>query len=220
MAAQGLADFLPGLADFCRFFCQIKQQPEGPLTEDPSTQESHHDNGRVFFTTEAIFKIKHFRRGAHSNGGNTFLLTVGVSWLELCYLQLELFAYSGKVHLIRTKRCKQRSSTVNKKLQQTKVEKLPPRDVYGVLSALQLAAFDKAQDLELNWNRKLELPEPSFQELKQNRNPINKETHQQAFHGIMSALSRDCPRIFLTLPGNFASVFPCFPKKDATHKQI
>ena len=26
----------------------IKQQPEGPLTEDPSTQESHPDHGRVF----------------------------------------------------------------------------------------------------------------------------------------------------------------------------
>ena len=25
----------------------IKQQPEGPLTEDPSAQESHHNNGRV-----------------------------------------------------------------------------------------------------------------------------------------------------------------------------
>ena len=26
----------------------FKQQPEGPLTEDPSTQESHHDHGRAF----------------------------------------------------------------------------------------------------------------------------------------------------------------------------
>ena len=26
----------------------FKQQPEGPLTEYPSTQESHHDNGRPF----------------------------------------------------------------------------------------------------------------------------------------------------------------------------
>ena len=27
---------------------KAKQRPEGPLTEDPSTQESHHDHGRVF----------------------------------------------------------------------------------------------------------------------------------------------------------------------------
>ena len=43
---------------------------EGLLTEDPSTQESYHDIDRVF-TTEATIKIKHFRRGAHSNGGST-----------------------------------------------------------------------------------------------------------------------------------------------------
>ena len=45
----------------------IKQQSEGPLTEDPSTQDSHHDHGRVF-TAEATIKIKNFGRGAHLNG--------------------------------------------------------------------------------------------------------------------------------------------------------
>ena len=47
-------------------FSTFKQQPEGPLTEDPSTQESDHDSGR-FFITEATIKIKHFRRRAHLN---------------------------------------------------------------------------------------------------------------------------------------------------------
>ena len=47
-----------------------KQEPEGPLTEDPSTQKSHHDNGRGL-TAAATIKVKHFRRGAHSNGGDT-----------------------------------------------------------------------------------------------------------------------------------------------------
>ena len=36
--------------------------PEGPLTEDPSTQESHPDHGMGLFTTEATIKNKHFRR--------------------------------------------------------------------------------------------------------------------------------------------------------------
>ena len=37
------------------------------VTEDPSTQESHYDNDRVF-TTEATIKIKRFTRGTHSSG--------------------------------------------------------------------------------------------------------------------------------------------------------
>ena len=31
-----------------KWWVSSKQQPEGPLTEDPATRESHHDNGRVF----------------------------------------------------------------------------------------------------------------------------------------------------------------------------
>ena len=53
-----------------------KQQPEGPLTEDPSTQASHHDHGRVFRCKEAAMKIKHFRKGAHANGGDTVFATI------------------------------------------------------------------------------------------------------------------------------------------------
>ena len=39
-----------------------KQPPEGPSTEDPSTQESHPDHARVSHKTEAAIKIKNFRR--------------------------------------------------------------------------------------------------------------------------------------------------------------
>ena len=40
----------------------FKRPPEGPSTEDPSTQESHLDHGVGFLTTEATIKSKHFRR--------------------------------------------------------------------------------------------------------------------------------------------------------------
>ena len=46
---------------FVHTFDLYNQQPEGPSTEDPSTQESDHDHGRVF-TTQATVKIKHLRR--------------------------------------------------------------------------------------------------------------------------------------------------------------
>ena len=52
---------------------------EGPLTEDPSTKEDHYENGRVF-ATGATIKIKHFRKGTHSNGKNyMFFATVADS---------------------------------------------------------------------------------------------------------------------------------------------
>ena len=57
----------------------FEQPPEFPSTDDPSTQGSHPDHGRVF-TTAATFKIKHFRRGgAHSNGKHMFLAMVADS---------------------------------------------------------------------------------------------------------------------------------------------
>ena len=52
-----------------------KQPPEGPLTEDPSTQESHPDHGRVFFTIEATIKNKQFRRRVHLVEKHMFLAT-------------------------------------------------------------------------------------------------------------------------------------------------
>ena len=49
------------------------QQPKNPLTEGPSTQESHPDNGRGFSTEETI-KIKHF--------GREELIQTAASWGE------------------------------------------------------------------------------------------------------------------------------------------
>ena len=51
-----------GTAPFESHDSESQRAPDGPSTEDPSTQESHPDHGRVFHDWSNRIKIKHFRR--------------------------------------------------------------------------------------------------------------------------------------------------------------
>ena len=58
-----------------------KKQAEGLLTEEPSTQESHHDHVTAFqYWNNHEDQAEHIMRGARSNGGNTCLSND--SWRE------------------------------------------------------------------------------------------------------------------------------------------